>query len=141
MVLSSGRCTLDFTVLIHEFSGQFQFWASSSNTKCIGSVFGGRVASTPMHGRSSHTTHDCQWLFKGTPPPLSVSRHHSPVVVLHDMLRHLTVTAHSDEAEIMAFTHGSQSTYGVQLHPGNDTNEHGRALLMNFLRLVETCSA
>lgn len=126
--------------VVRELSGQVPILGICLGHQCIGSVFGGGVARArrPMHGRSSYVTHDGQGLFKYLRSPLCVGRYHSLVVELDAACApHLTVTARSDEGEIMALAHRSQPTFGVQFHPESILTEQGHMLLMNFLRLAE----
>jgi anthranilate synthase/aminodeoxychorismate synthase-like glutamine amidotransferase len=129
------------TAVVRELSGRVPILGICLGHQCIGSVFGGRVvrARRPMHGRSSHITHDGRGLFKGLPSPLCVGRYHSLVVELDELgTLDLMVTARSDEGEIMALAHCHQPTYGVQFHPESILTQQGHMLLTNFLRLVET---
>lgn len=144
VVISPGPCTPIeagiSTAVIRELSGRVPILGICLGHQCIGSVFGGRVvrARRPMHGRSSHITHDGQGLFAGLPSPLCVGRYHSLVVELDEVCRpNLIVTARSDEGEIMALAHCYQPTYGVQFHPESILTQHGHVLLANFLRLAE----
>ncbi|NOJ44908.1 anthranilate synthase component II [Bradyrhizobium archetypum] len=148
LVLSPGPCTpmeagLSTTV-IRELSGHLPILGICLGHQCIGSVFGGRVARArrPMHGRSSYVTHDGRGLFKELASPLCVGRYHSLVVELDESCApQLTVTARSDEGEIMALAHRSHPTYGVQFHPESILTQQGQVLLMNFLRVAETCQS
>lgn len=91
-----------------------------------------------MHGRSSCVAHDGRGLFEDIPSPLCVGRYHSLIVDLDEACGpHLTVTAHSDEGEIMGLAHRCHRTYGVQFHPESILIQQGHLLLLNFLRLAE----
>jgi para-aminobenzoate synthetase component 2 len=148
VVISPGPCTPIqagiSTAVVRELSGVVPILGICLGHQCIGSVFGGRVARArrPMHGRSSYVTHDGRGLFKGLSSPLCVGRYHSLVVELDQSCApHLTVTARSEEGEIMALAHRHQVTYGVQFHPESILTQQGHVLLMNFLRLAEAASA
>lgn len=148
VVISPGPCTPAeagiSTAVVRELSGRVPILGICLGHQCIGSVFGGRVtrARRPMHGRSSYIRHEERGLFKELPSPLSVGRYHSLVVELDESCApHLTVTARSDEGEIMALAHRYQPTYGVQFHPESILTQQGNVLFMNFLRLAEACSA
>ena len=71
-----------------------------------------------MHGLDSEIAHGGERLFAGLPSPLQVGRYHSLVVEpTPAMQRSLTIDATSPEGEIMALSHRSQPTWGVQFHP------------------------
>ncbi|UPJ79289.1 aminodeoxychorismate/anthranilate synthase component II [Bradyrhizobium sp. 183] len=128
------------TALVRELSGRVPLLGICLGHQCIGSVFGGRVvrARRPMHGRSSCVTHEGRGLFNELPSPLLVGRYHSLVVDVEESgAPHLTITARSEEGEIMALAHRHHPTYGVQFHPESILTERGDELLMNFLRLAE----
>lgn len=144
LVISPRPCTpLEAGIsvpLVRELSGRVPILGICLGHQCIGSVFGGRVkrARHPMHGRSSYVVHDRRGLFDELASPLCVGRYHSLVVELDETCAsHLTVTARSEQGEIMAVAHGYQPTYGVQFHPESILTEQGHMLLMNFLRLAE----
>ncbi|MCC8970898.1 anthranilate synthase component II, partial [Bradyrhizobium brasilense] len=115
IVISPGPCTPVeagiSTAVVRELSGRLPILGICLGHQCIGSAFGGRVARArrPMHGRSSHVTHDGGGLFKKLTSPLCVGRYHSLVVELDESYApHLTVTARSEEGEIMALAHRYQ---------------------------------
>ncbi|MCP3371795.1 anthranilate synthase component II [Bradyrhizobium cajani] len=144
LVISPGPCTpLEAGIsipVVRELSGRVPILGICLGHQCIGSVFGGRVARArrPMHGRSSHVLHEGQGLFDKLPSPLCVGRYHSLIVELDEACApHLTVTARSDEGEIMALSHRCHPTYGVQFHPESVLTEQGHTLLTNFLRRAE----
>ncbi|WP_426441208.1 anthranilate synthase component II [Bradyrhizobium genosp. P] len=144
VIISPGPCTPTeagiSTAVVRELSGRVPILGICLGHQCIGSVFGGHVARAhrPMHGRSSYVTHDGQGLFSGLPSSLCVGRYHSLVVKFKEgCAPHLTVTARSEEGEIMALAHRYQPTYGVQFHPESVLTEHGHVLFKNFLRLTE----
>ncbi|MCK1425890.1 aminodeoxychorismate/anthranilate synthase component II [Bradyrhizobium sp. 87] len=144
VVISPGPCTPIeagiSTAVVRELSGQVPILGNCLGHQCIGTVFGVRVtrARRPMHGRSSYVTHEGGGLFKELPSPLRVGRYHSLIVELDpSSARHLTVTARSDDAELMALAHRDQPTYGVQFHPESILTPQGDVLFANFLRLAE----
>ncbi|OSI73783.1 aminodeoxychorismate/anthranilate synthase component II [Bradyrhizobium canariense] len=144
VVISPGPCTPSeagiSTAVVRELSGRVPILGICLGHRCIGSVFGGRIALArrPMHGRSSYVAHEGRGLFKELPSPLCAGRYHSLVVELESSAPLLTVTSRSDEGEIMALAHRYQPTYGVQFHPESILTQQGDVILMNFLRLAET---
>ena len=142
--ISPGPCTPIeagiSTAVVRELSGQVPILGICLGHQCIGTVFGARVtrARRPMHGRPSYVTHEGDGLFKELPSPLCVGRYHSLIVELDpSSARHLTVTALSDDGELMALAHRDQPTYGVQFHPESILTPQGDVLFANFLRLAE----
>ncbi|MGL9623906.1 aminodeoxychorismate/anthranilate synthase component II [Bradyrhizobium sp. U531] len=148
VVISPGPCTPTeagiSTAVVRELSGRVPILGICLGHQCIGSVFGGRMARArrPMHGRSSYVTHDGRGLFRELPSPLCVGRYHSLVVELDEACTpHLTVTARSNEGEIMALAHFHHPTYGVQFHPESILTQQGCIVLVNFLQIAKTCYA
>ncbi|MCK1626719.1 aminodeoxychorismate/anthranilate synthase component II [Bradyrhizobium sp. 160] len=144
VVISPGPCTPIeagiSTAVVRELSGQVPILGICLGHQCIGTVFGARVtrARRPMHGLPSYVTHEGGGLFKELPSPLCVGRYHSLIVELDpSSARHLTVTALSDDGEVMALAHRDQPTYGVQFHPESILTPQGDVLFANFLRLAE----
>lgn len=143
VVISPGPCTPTeagiSSEIVRQLSGTLPILGICLGHQCIGSVFGGRVtrARRPMHGRASAILHDGYGLFAGLPCPLPAGRYHSLVVELDaDRPTPLTVTARSEEGEIMALAHRDHPTFGMQFHPESILTPHGHALLQNFLGLA-----
>ncbi len=125
--------------LVRRFSGQLPLLGVCLGHECIGEVFGGRVtrAQVPMHGRAGAVHHDGRGLFEGLPTPFSAGRYHSLVVEPTAELRATTsIDARSPEGEIMALSHLSHPTYGVQFHPESVLTEYGHDVLANFLAIA-----
>ena len=104
--------------------------------QCIGSAYWGEIvrAGRPMHGKTSRIHHRGTDLFTGLPSPFLASRYHSLVISPGSVPAELEVTATSEDGEIMALTHRSHPTFGVQFHPESVLTEHGYALIEAFLR-------
>lgn len=106
--------------------------------QAIGEAYGGVVtrASRVMHGKMSQLEHDGSGLFEGVPSPFGVMRYHSLIVDRATLPAELRVTAVAtdDASEIHALQHRQHPVWGVQFHPESILTEHGRTLLMNFLR-------
>ncbi|MBS7704231.1 anthranilate synthase component II [Chelatococcus asaccharovorans] len=141
IVISPGPCTpaeagisLD---LVRELNGVVPILGICLGHQCIGAALGGQIsrARHPMHGRASDILHDRRGLFTGLPTPLQAGRYHALVVEL-DGPGPLLVSARSPEGEIMALTHRTAPTYGIQFHPESILTPHGHAILRNFLALT-----
>lgn len=105
--------------------------------QCIGHVFGGNVIRAPrlMHGKVSPVNHNGEGVFAGLPSPFTATRYHS-LIVQEPLPDDLVATAHTPEGELMGLRHTDLPIYGVQFHPESILTDHGRDLLLNFLRIT-----
>jgi para-aminobenzoate synthetase component II len=125
--------------VVEQLSGEIPILGVCLGHQCIGAAFGAPVvpAKRPLYGRTSRLKHNGQDLFEGLPQPLTVARYHSLIVERTPALEAAaSIDALSEEGEIMALTHRSHPTYGVQFHPESILTESGHALFGNFLRLA-----
>lgn len=108
--------------------------------QAIGEAYGGNVvrAERVMHGKMSQLVHDGTGLFTDIPSPFGVMRYHSLVVERASLPAALQVTAVAtdDANEIHALQHRVYPVWGVQFHPESILTEHGRTILVNFLRMA-----
>ena len=106
--------------------------------QAIGQAFGGEVvrAKTLMHGKTSPVRHDGRGVFAGLPDPVVATRYHSLAVERSSLPNSLSVTAWSDDGEVMGLQHATRPVHGVQFHPESIATEHGHRLLANFLELA-----
>jgi anthranilate synthase/aminodeoxychorismate synthase-like glutamine amidotransferase len=104
--------------------------------QAIGQAFGGKVvrAGKVMHGKTSRIRHDEKGIFKGIPVGFTATRYHSLVVERASLPTCLTVTAESEDGEIMGLRHGTLPVEGVQFHPEALLTEHGHKMLENFIK-------
>jgi len=102
--------------------------------QCIGEVFGGKVERAPrlMHGKVSPVFHQGDVLFQELPNPFEATRYHS-LIVNQTLPDCLSVTASTEEGEIMAIRHKSHPIFGVQFHPESILTYGGKQILQNFL--------
>lgn len=143
IILSPGPCTPDeagvsLDVARH-LSGRTPVLGVCLGHQCIGAAFGGKVerACEPLHGRATNISHNGLGVFKGLPDPLGVGRYHSLVVAATPAMdQDLRVDARSPRGEIMALSHLTHPTYGVQFHPESVLTMHGHDLLGNFIGLA-----
>ncbi|GAB1341360.1 anthranilate synthase component II [Gemmatimonas sp.] len=108
--------------------------------QAIGEAYGGNVvrAGRVMHGKMSRLVHNGTGLFADIPSPFGVMRYHSLVVERESLPDQLQVTAVAtdDANEIHALQHRTHPVWGVQFHPESILTEHGRTILVNFLRMA-----
>ncbi len=125
--------------IVHELTGEIPILGVCLGHQCIGAEFGAPVvpARRPLHGRTSRLSHVGQRLFEDLPQKLTVGRYHSLIVApTAAMESALSIDAVSEEGEVMALSHRSAPTYGVQFHPESILTEKGHAIFGNFLKLA-----
>ena len=105
--------------------------------QCIGQAYGGVVLRAPrlMHGKTSMIYHKDDPLFSGVPSPFEATRYHSLIVEEASLPEVLTVTAFTEEGEIMAVRHRTFPVVGVQFHPESILTTFGPRILQNFLEI------
>jgi para-aminobenzoate synthetase component 2 len=141
VIISPGPCTPNEAgaslAVIHNLAGKLPILGICLGHQCVGQAFGGRIARAkrPLHGEASEISHDGEGIFAGIPNRFSAGRYHSLIVELDDESP-LTVTARSDEGEIMGLEHREFPIFGVQFHPESVLTEHGHDLLRNFVDLI-----
>ncbi len=141
IVLSPGPCTpheagicLD---LIAAASPQIPMFGVCLGHQAMGESFGGEVirAPLPVHGKIADIHHRSDKIFRGINGPFRATRYHSLVVKRDTLPDELEVTAETDGL-IMALSHKTRPTHGVQFHPESIASEHGHRILSNFLDLA-----
>jgi len=97
--------------------------------------FGGEIVSAAslMHGKTSLIHHDGKGLFAGIKNPLEVGRYHSLAANRSRIPKVLTVSATTEDGEIMGVRHVALPVEGVQFHPESVLTPDGPSLLENFL--------
>ena len=141
ILISPGPCTpreagLSIEVIKH-FAGKIPIMGVCLGHQCIGHTFGAEVIVNyrMMHGKTSPINHNGEDLFKGIPSPYVTTRYHSLVVKRETLPDCLTITAETNEGEIMGLRHKEFPIWGVQFHPESILTEHGHKMMQNFLRL------
>ncbi|KAK7260576.1 hypothetical protein RIF29_26732 [Crotalaria pallida] len=117
--------------------------------QCMGEAFGGKVVRSPfgvMHGKSSLVYYDEKGedgLFAGLSNPFLAGRYHS-LVIEQESFPHeeLEVTAWTEDGLIMAARHKKyRHIQGVQFHPESIITTEGKAIVHNFVKLIERMEA
>ena len=101
--------------------------------QAIVEAFGGEVgqAKELLHGKASPVRHNGTGVFAGLPDPFDAGRYHSLAATrVPDVL---TVTATSDDGEVMGVRHSELPIEGVQFHPESVLTPLGPAMAKNFL--------
>jgi anthranilate synthase/phosphoribosyltransferase len=99
----------------------------------IGWVFGAKIehAKRIMHGKLSKIYHDGKGVFDSLRNPIAATRYHS--LIVREPPEELTVSARSDDGEIMGLRHSSYPIEGVQFHPESILTQDGKKMIRNFL--------
>jgi anthranilate synthase/aminodeoxychorismate synthase-like glutamine amidotransferase len=143
IVISPGPCTPNeagiSVPLIRRFAGVVPILGVCLGHQCIGQAFGATVAGAGeiRHGKLSTIRHDGRGVFAGLPSPFRAIRYHSLAIQPDTVPEELEVSAWSDSGVIMGVRHRRYPVEGVQFHPESIMTEHGKALLRNFLDIVE----
>ncbi len=138
IVISPGPGTPDDAgmsrEIMREFGPTIPILGVCLGHQCMGEVYGGKVTRAPrlMHGKTSPVFHRNQPLFTGIPSPFTATRYHS-LIVEEPLPDSLTVTAFTEEGEVMAIKHKEYPVVGVQFHPESILTEYGARILQNFL--------
>jgi para-aminobenzoate synthetase component 2 len=141
IVISPGPCTpskagISKEVIKH-FAGRVPLLGVCLGHQSVVETFGGEIikAKKLMHGKTSMISHDGKTIFKGLPNPFAATRYHSLVVNRASLPDCFTITAESDDGEIMGVRHKKLAIEGVQFHPESILTVHGKDLLKNFIEL------
>lgn len=108
--------------------------------QAICAAFGATVtyAKQLMHGKQSVAKLDTECpLFRGCPEKTPVARYHSLAADPDTIPEELTVTAVTEDGEVMAVKHRDYPIYGVQFHPESILTPNGKQILRNFLNKKE----
>jgi anthranilate synthase/aminodeoxychorismate synthase-like glutamine amidotransferase len=121
--------------MIRAFAGRIPVLGVCLGHQSIVEVFGGKVvrAGRLMHGKTSAIRHDGLGVFCGLPATCEVGRYHSLIAAPEKLPTELTVSARTEEGEIMGVRHAALQVEGVQFHPESILTPDGPQLLGNFL--------
>ncbi len=139
LLISPGPCAPEQAGIsmaaIRHFSGKVPVLGVCLGHQAIGQAFGGKVvrAGRLMHGKTSPVSHDGKGVFTGLPQPFAAMRYHSLVVADEGLPDCLTVTARTDQGELMGLRHKTLAVEGVQFHPESIMTPDGVRLLSNFV--------
>ncbi len=126
--------------VLGELAGEVPILGVCLGHQCIGAHWGGSIvrARQLMHGRTSSIHHDADGVFAGLPSPFVATRYHSLVVRRDSVPEVLTVSAWTEDGEVMGLRHRTLPVEGVQFHPESFLTDHGHALLANWLKTART---
>ncbi|MBQ9046140.1 MAG: aminodeoxychorismate/anthranilate synthase component II [Oscillospiraceae bacterium] len=125
--------------VIRTLAGKIPILGVCLGHQAICEVYGATVtyAKQLMHGKQSDARikTDCP-LFRGLPETIPVARYHSLAADPATMPPALTVTARTDDGEIMAVQHAQLPVFGLQFHPESILTPDGVAIIRNFLEVT-----
>jgi len=103
--------------------------------QAIGYAFGADVvrAERIMHGKTSRIISDGKTIFRGLPNPFVAGRYHSLIVARDSLPPFLSVSAETEEGEVMGIRHERYPLEGVQFHPESILTPNGKRILKNFM--------
>jgi anthranilate synthase component 2 len=144
LVVSPGPCSPNEAGIsvpaIRHFMGKLPILGVCLGHQSIGAALGGKIirAQELMHGKTSVITTTQEGVFANLPQKFTVNRYHSLAIERASCPKELTVTAWTDDGEIMGVRHNGLPAEvrmeGVQFHPESILTEHGHAMLKNFLQ-------
>ena len=124
--------------VIKTYAGRKPILGVCLGHQAIGEAFGARLEnlSEVFHGVATpaHIVADDP-IFCGLPKTFTVGRYHSWVVATDQLPDCLTVTAVSDEGQIMALRHKEYDIHGIQFHPESVLTPEGSIIIKNFIYL------
>lgn len=124
---------------IQEFSGKIPILGVCLGHQSIVQAFGGKIipAHQLMHGKSSKIRFEEKHpIFKHIPLPFIAGRYHSLIADETTLPECLRVIALDENGQVMAISHNSHKTYGLQFHPESVLTSDGKQLLRNFLTIA-----
>jgi anthranilate synthase/aminodeoxychorismate synthase-like glutamine amidotransferase len=142
IIISPGPCSPNeagiSTDVVRALGDRIPILGVCLGHQCIGQAYGGQIvrARAPMHGKTSRIHHSGGGIFSHLPNPFVATRYHSLVIAPESLPDCLTVTARTDDGQIMAVQHLTHPVYGVQFHPESVLTEHGYRLIDHFLHGV-----
>ncbi|MBR5675816.1 MAG: aminodeoxychorismate/anthranilate synthase component II [Neisseriaceae bacterium] len=140
LVVGPGPCTPTDAGIsisaIQRFAGKVPILGVCLGHQSIGAAFGGKIirAKRLMHGKISPVMHKNIGIFKNLPNPVNCVRYHSLAIERERLPECLTITAETEDGEIMGVRHQNLPIEGVQFHPEALLTEHGMKMFENFLQ-------
>lgn len=127
--------------VVKKLGGRFPILGVCLGHQAICTAYGGTVsyAKELMHGKQSvaKLTGSCA-LFEGLPDSIPVARYHSLALLKDTLPDCLTITAQTEDGEVMAVAHKNYPVFGLQFHPESILTPDGKTILQNFIHLVSS---
>jgi anthranilate synthase component II len=129
--------------VVKHFAGKAAILGVCLGHQAIAQAFGGKIvrAKRIMHGKTSEITTDSQGVFESFKKPFQAMRYHSLVAERETLPEVFTVSAQSDDGEIMGIRHKEFAIEGIQFHPESIMTPLGMKILRNYLKIIDTQKA
>jgi anthranilate synthase/aminodeoxychorismate synthase-like glutamine amidotransferase len=123
---------------VRHFAGKVPILGVCLGHQTIAEAYGGKIigAQQLMHGKTSMVSNDGKGIYKGVKKPFQAMRYHSLAAERESLPDCLTVTAESEDGEIMGLRHTTQLVEGIQFHPESIMTTIGKRLLRNFVKMI-----
>jgi anthranilate synthase/aminodeoxychorismate synthase-like glutamine amidotransferase len=124
---------------VTHFAGKLPILGVCLGHQTIAQAFGGKIvgARQLMHGKTSMIENDGQGVFKGVKKPFQAMRYHSLAVERGSLPGCLTVSAQTEDGEVMGVRHTTHAVEGIQFHPESIMTTIGKRLLRNFVQMMD----
>lgn len=121
--------------LVKQFAGKIPILGVCLGHQALGAAYGARIirANRLMHGKLSFIYHDRRTIYRNLDNPFEATRYHSLIIDRNSMPADFTISAWTEQGEIMGIRHKRLKLEGVQFHPESFMTHQGIQLLKNFL--------
>ncbi len=121
--------------VIEHFKGKIPILGICLGHQAILASFGVPIvnASRIVHGKVEPVNHTGEGLFRNIPQRTSVTRYHSLAGKEKDIPDCFTISAKTDDGEVMGVEHKEFILCGVQFHPESVGTKDGVKMIKNFL--------
>ena len=143
IVLSPGPGIPDEAGLLKEvirtYGPEKKIFGVCLGLQAIGEVYGGTLInlSRVFHGIKSEIfkTGYHSPIFEGIPEQFEAGRYHSWVIDKDGDNSNFNISCVDKTGEIMGLDHKEYKIYAVQFHPESIMTEHGKQMIINFLKI------
>ena len=124
--------------VVRQLKGEMPILGVCLGHQAICEVYGATVtyAKQMMHGKQSVAKVDINsGIFEGLEEEEKVARYHSLAARKETIKDTLTITAITEDDEVMAVEDRKNRVYGLQFHPESILTPNGKRMLQNFLNI------
>jgi len=124
--------------IVDNFFGEIPILGICLGHQLLASIYGANIICSKniVHGKISNIViSEKSEIFKSLPRSFDVVRYHS-LIVENDSFADISITAKTNENEIMALEDQDNKVYGLQFHPESISTQYGINMIENFLKLA-----